>query len=46
MKQKLLIIQYSLAGGGAEKVLSDILNRFDYDRFEVEPLLFQSYGQF
>lgn len=41
MKQKLLIIQYSLAGGGAEKVLSDILNRFD-----VTLLLFQKYVQF
>lgn len=44
MKQKLLIIQYTLAGGGAEKVLSDILNRFDYDRFEVTLLLYQKYG--
>lgn len=44
MKQKLLIIQYSLAGGGAEKVLCDILNRFDYERFDVTLLLFQKYG--
>ena len=44
MKNKLLIIQYSLAGGGAEKVLCDILNRIDYDRFDVTLLLFQKYG--
>lgn len=43
-KQKLLIIQYTLAGGGAEKVLSDVLNRFDYERFDVTLLLFQEYG--
>ena len=44
MKNKLLIIQYSLAGGGAEKVLCDILNRIDYDRIDVTLLLFQKDG--
>lgn len=34
--KKILIIQESLGGGGAEKVLNDILNGFDYDNYKVD----------
>ena len=35
MKRKVLFIIESLAGGGAEKVLSVLLKFFDYDKYEV-----------
>lgn len=38
-KKKILIIQNTLNGGGAEKILTDILRWFDYERFEVTLLL-------
>lgn len=34
----------SLSGGGAEKVLMDILRHFDYERYCVDLLLFYSHG--
>lgn len=34
----------SLTGGGAEKVLVDVLNNFDYDRFEVDVCLVYNKG--
>lgn len=36
MKKKVLFIMYSLTGGGAEKVLVDVLHDFDYNRYDVE----------
>lgn len=36
MKKKVLIIDGPLGGGGAERVLIDILRHFDYDRYEVD----------
>lgn len=38
-KKKVLFIQNTLVGGGAEKILIDILRWFDYERFEVTLLL-------
>lgn len=35
MKRKVLFLIESLAGGGAEKVLSVIVKYFDYDKYEV-----------
>ena len=35
MKKKVLFVIESLAGGGAEKVLSVIVKYFDYDKYEV-----------
>lgn len=35
MKRKILFLIESLAGGGAEKVLSVIVKYFDYDKYEV-----------
>lgn len=43
-KKRILIIQQNLCGGGAEKVLSDILNRFDYNRYDVTLLLIREEG--
>lgn len=43
---KILIIQENLCGGGAEKVLTDILNNFDYDRYSVTLLLKYPIGVF
>lgn len=37
--KKILFIINSLGGGGAEKVLVDMLKNFDYTRFDVELLL-------
>jgi glycosyltransferase involved in cell wall biosynthesis len=44
MKKNILIIIGSLDGGGAEKVLVDILKFFDYTRFEVALCLFSKKG--
>lgn len=44
MKRKVLIIQENLKGGGAEKVLIDILNHFDYKRYDVTLLLLFNSG--
>ena len=42
--KKLLIIQESLSGGGAERVLCNILNRFDYRHYHVTLLLWYKSG--
>lgn len=41
---KVLIIQRDLGGGGAEKVLIDILNHFDYSNYQVTLLLIYQTG--
>ncbi len=43
-KKKLLFIITSLEGGGAEKVLVDILNNFNYAKFDVTLLLLHNRG--
>lgn len=44
LKKNVLIIQRDLGGGGAEKVLIDILNNFDYSRYNVTLLLIYKIG--
>lgn len=44
MKKRVLFINNSLVGGGAEKVLVTILENFDYSRFDVELLLIHNEG--
>ena len=43
-KKKVLIAQYSLGGGGAEKVLIDILNNVDYSKYEINVFLLRKEG--
>lgn len=43
-KKKILIAQYSLGGGGAEKVLVDILNNVDYSKYEISIFLLRKEG--
>ena len=38
-KTSVLFIMPEMSGGGAEKLLLDLLRRFDYDRYEVTLLL-------
>lgn len=38
-KQQILFIHESMRGGGAEKVFIDLMNRFDFDKYEVSLLL-------
>lgn len=42
--KKILIIQESLGGGGAEKVLCDVLNSFDYKKYDITLLLWHASG--
>ena len=46
MKLKVLIIHDSMKGGGAERVLSTLLNNLDYKRFDVTLLLLYKEGVF
>lgn len=39
--KKILIIQESLGGGGAERVLNDILNNIDYSQYQVDLALIE-----
>jgi glycosyltransferase involved in cell wall biosynthesis len=43
-KKKILIAQYSLGGGGAEKVLIDVLNNVDYSKYEINIFLLRKEG--
>lgn len=43
-KKKILFLAPSLAIGGAERVLVNLLKRLDYDRYEVTLCLFANYG--
>lgn len=42
--KKLLFMIDTLNGGGAEKVLFDILNNFDYKKYEVDLFLIKKEG--
>lgn len=44
MKKNVLIVNNTLGEGGAEKVLIDILNRFDYSKYNVKLLLLKREG--
>lgn len=37
MKKKIVFIIHSLIGGGAEKVLIDIINHLDVDKYILTP---------
>ncbi|MBM7833065.1 glycosyltransferase [Clostridium sardiniense] len=43
-KKKILIVQETLEGGGAEKVLIDILNNIEYSKYDVDLLLIKNTG--
>lgn len=45
-KKKILFVMESLSIGGAEKSLLTILSMFDYDRFDVDLILFRHKGEF
>lgn len=46
MKKKILFIMSSLRNGGAERSLVNLLQLLDYDKYEVDLLLFQEEGMF
>ncbi|KMK75032.1 glycosyltransferase [Alkalihalobacillus pseudalcaliphilus] len=46
MKKKLLFVMNNLHCGGAEKALISLFEMIDYDRFEVDLLLFKQEGMF
>ncbi len=46
MRKKLLFVMNNLECGGAEKALVSLLNEMDYDRYEVDLLLFSQKGMF
>ena len=41
MKKKILFVMPSLNSGGAEKSLISVLSLFDYERYDVDLLLFR-----
>ncbi|MBD3842651.1 MAG: glycosyltransferase, partial [Campylobacterales bacterium] len=46
MKKKILFVMPSLSAGGAEKSLVNLLSQFDFDKFEVNLILFNNSGLF
>ena len=46
MKSKVIFINGHLNTGGVEKALLDILTHLDYDKFEVDLLLTEEYGDY
>lgn len=46
MKKKILFVIPSLGSGGAEKSLISVLSLFDYEKYEVDLLLFRREGLF
>ena len=44
MKKRILFIHASLGGGGAERVLIDILRNFDYSQYDVDLVLMNGTG--
>ena len=46
MKKKVMFVIPSLAGGGAEKVLVDIITNLNYERYEISLILFEKKGQY
>ena len=46
MKKQILIVMNHLHCGGAEKALISLLHSFDYDRYDVDLLLFKREGLF
>lgn len=46
MKKKILISSFDLAIGGVERSLIGLLNQFDYQKYEVDLMLFKHEGDF
>jgi glycosyltransferase involved in cell wall biosynthesis len=46
MKKKILITSFDLAIGGVERSLIGLLNQIDYQRFDVDLVLFKHEGEF
>ena len=46
MKKKILIASYDLEIGGVERSLISMLNNFDYERYDVDLLLYNHSGEF
>lgn len=46
MKKKILFVINSLGLGGAEKSLTSLLSAFDYDKYNVDLLMFRAEGMF
>lgn len=46
MKKKILITSFDLAIGGVERSLIGLLNHIDYERYDVDLLLFKQEGEF
>ena len=46
MKKKLLFTAYSLGLGGIEKALINLLNRLDYDKYDLTLILEKKDGMF
>lgn len=44
MKKNVLIVNNTLGEGGAEKVLVDVLNKFDYEKYNVKLLILDNKG--
>lgn len=44
MKKKILFIMNSMDGGGAERILIDVLRNFDYDCYDVDLILIYGVG--
>ena len=45
-KRKIIFVIVSLYGGGAEKSLINLLHEFEYEKYEVDLLLFKKEGLF
>ena len=45
-KRNILFVMSSLRNGGAERSLVNVLQLLDYDRYNVDLLLFQNEGMF
>ncbi|MBT9094473.1 glycosyltransferase, partial [Lactobacillus delbrueckii subsp. bulgaricus] len=45
-KKNILIVMMNLYNGGAERSLVNLLNTIDYDKYNIDLLLFQKKGMF
>ena len=46
MKKKILVASFDLAIGGVERSLIGLLNQMDYEKYEVDLMLFKHEGEF
>ena len=45
-KKRILFVMQSLYDGGAEKLLVDMLNNFDYSKYDIDLLLEHDFGNY